>query len=500
VALQSENRTAGNSRTPVVITFPADLITPVRAFLALTRPGEEAFLLESVAGGESQARYSFVGLQPAEVFEAGEHAHLRRNDGTAELPGEPRAALSAWIESFGSGLLSANGVPFLGGAVGWMDFSAFAFSEPTLCRSFPRPRNARIVFGLFTAGFVLDHLRQEGHLYRLPRDGEAESESLAHLQDLKRRLEGPLGFLPQEDSWIQTAGPDRNRFFENVAKAKAAIHRGDAYQIVLSEPFEGSFLGDPFAVYRRLRRLNPSPYHFYVSLGGRQVVGSSPEMLVRVERGEVTTVPIAGTRPRGSTPDEDARLEHELLRDPKELAEHAMLVDLARNDLGRVCEFGSVTVPVRGSIEKFSHVMHLTSEVRGALATGRSALDALWSTFPAGTVSGAPKIRAAEILSELESQDRGLYGGAVGIMDTAGDIEMCIAIRTLEFGAGTVRFRSGAGIVADSQEEAEWGEIHHKAKALLSALAGPLASAASCPAAEVAPLTVPGAELQGGLA
>lgn len=460
----------GEHEPPVVVRFPSDLVTPVRAFLALTDEGDDSFLLESVAGGESQARYSFLGFRPSEIFEAGDGARVRRGGVREDLPGAPADAFGAWVASFAREDPGAP-VPFLGGAVGWMDFSAYAFAEPVLESSF-QARDPRMIFGLFTTGLVLDHLRQEGYLYRFPQAGEGELECRILIEDLRRRLEGAVPPPQEESIWEVHASPDRERFARNLAAVKEAIAAGDAYQVVLSEPFSGRFDGDPFEVYRRLRRLNPSPYHFYVSLGGRQVVGASPEMMVRVEGRRVTTVPIAGTRRRGANSAQDAELERELRADPKELAEHAMLVDLARNDLGRVCGFGSVEVPVRGTVERYSHVMHMTSEVQGEIAPGRTALDALAATFPAGTVSGAPKIRAVQLLAELEGADRGVYGGAVGIVDAAGNLETCIAIRTLEFEGDRVTFRTGAGIVADSREDAEWDEIHRKAGVLLAALEG----------------------------
>lgn len=464
---QAVNRLPG--RRPEVLTFPADLTTPVRAFLALAGPGEDAFLLESVAGGESQARYSFLGFGTAEIFEAGERARITRGGVTSGLPGPPLEALASWSARLPRPSAEL-GIPFIGGAVGCMDFSSFALAEPVLAPSMPRAREARIRFGLFKCGLVLDHLKQEGCLYALPEEDESASSCRERLVALRVRLEAASPAVPREGAWTPGRGPDRRRFSENFAAIQRAIRDGEAYQVVLSEPFEGSYGGDPFAVYRRLRRSNPSPYHFYVSLGGRQAVGASPEMLLQVQGRRVSTVPIAGTRRRGQTPAEDAALEEELRRDPKELAEHAMLVDLARNDLGRVCEYGSVTVPVRCAVERYSHVMHLVSEVQGSLAPDASALEALASAFPAGTVSGAPKIRAVQILSGLEGEDRGLYGGAVGILNPEGNLEVCIAIRTLEFEGGRLRFRAGAGIVADSREEAEWEEIHHKAGVLLAAL------------------------------
>jgi anthranilate synthase component 1 len=456
---------------PEVLAFPADLTTPVRAFLALTGPGQDAYLLESVTGGEAQARFSFLGLDATEVFQAGETAAVVRDSGTEALAGDPLEALARWA----AGLRAPSPdlpVPFLGGAVGWADFSAFALAEPALAGAFPQARAPRLRFGRFATGLVLDHLRQVGYLYHFPAPGAEPGAGRALLEALRRRLEGALPARPGAGAFTLVRRPDRQRFARNFAAVQEAILAGDAYQIVLSEPFEGVLEGDPFAVYRRLRRLNPSPYHFFVSLGGRQLVGASPEMLVRVEDGQVTTVPIAGTRRRGATPEEDQRLAAELQADPKELAEHAMLVDLARNDLGRVCAHGSVAVPVRGQVERFSHVMHMTSEVRGRLRDGLRPLDALWSTFPAGTLSGAPKIRATQILSALEGEDRGAYGGGVGILDRSGNLELAITIRTLEFQDGAVRFRAGCGVVADSAEAAEWAEIHAKAGVLLSALEG----------------------------
>jgi anthranilate synthase component 1 len=454
-----------------VLAFPADLTTPVRAFLALTEPGQDAYLLESVTGGESQARFSFIGLDAVETFEAGTRAALVRPEGAESLPGHPLQALADWA----AGLRAPSPelpVPFLGGAVGWADFSAFALAEPSLEAAFPAARSPRLRFGRFATGLVLDHLKQLGYLYHFPAPGETPAAGAARLQELRRRLEGALPDRAGAGAFRLTRSPDRARFQRNFAAVQEAILGGEAYQIVLSEPFEGVLEGDPFEVYRRLRRLNPSPYHFFVCLGGRQLVGASPEMLVRVEGSEVVTVPIAGTRRRGGSLEEDARLAAELKADPKERAEHAMLVDLARNDLGRVCAHGSVTVPVREQVEMFSHVMHLTSEVHGRLRDGLRPLDALWSTFPAGTLSGAPKISATRILAGLEGEDRGAYGGGVGILDRSGNLEIAITIRSLEFEGAAVRFRAGCGVVADSVEAAEWEEIHAKAGVLLAALEG----------------------------
>lgn len=457
------------SGAPEVLRFSADLTTPVRAFLALVPPGAEGFLLESVAGGERQARFSFLGLDPLEVLEAGlGGAALRRGRLRIPLPGPPLPALDRWLASFP--VFGREGLPFLGQAVGSVDFSAFALAEPSLAPAFRGCRKAPVLLGRFGTGLVLDHALQEGLLYGFPRPGERREDLLRRLRTLRDRLSGPVVLPSPGAPWKAALRPRKERFLRNVAAAKEAIARGDAYQIVLSEPFAGRFDGDPFDLYRRLRRLNPSPYHFFLSLGGRCLLGASPEMLVRAEPGEVLTVPIAGTRPRGRTAEEDRRLEAALRADPKERAEHAMLVDLSRNDLGRVCLPGTVEVPVREAVERYSHVLHLVSEVRGVPDGAAPLLRAFWSTFPAGTVSGAPKIRAAEILRRLEGGDRRAYGGAVLLVDPPHRLEACIAIRCLEMERGRVYFRSGAGIVADSEPEAEWEEIHHKAGAVLAAL------------------------------
>lgn len=456
---------------PEVLRFPADLTTPVRAFLALVDPSAEGYLLESVAGGERQARFSFLGLDPLEVFTAGPRgAFLRRGSHRLALPGPPLPALNRWLSSLPSS--GDDGLPFLGQVVGSADFSAFALSEPRLAPVFRRCREERILLGRFGTGLVLDHAFQEGTLYAFPRPGERRSALRNRLEAMRRRLSGPVEEPNPGARWVPTGRPSKARFLSNVRAAQKAIAAGDAYQVVLSEPFSGTFDGDPFELYRRLRRLNPSPYHFFLSLGGRCLLGASPEMLVRADGGEVLTVPIAGTRPRGESDEDDRRLEAALRSDPKERAEHAMLVDLSRNDLGRVCLPGTVEVPVREAVERYSHVLHLVSEVRGIPDRSRPFLDALWSTFPAGTVSGAPKIRAAEILGRLESGDRGSYGGAVLLLDPPRRLEACIAIRCLETEGGRVRFRSGAGIVADSDPESEWREIHHKAGAVLASLCG----------------------------
>jgi anthranilate synthase component 1 len=331
---------------------------------------------------------------------------------------------------------------------------------------------------LFDTVLAFDHVQHRILIIanaRVTADDDLESLyqfACAKISFLERELERSL-------SVARTAGAaslevrsnqTKEAFEDKVRAAKEYIAAGDIYQVVLSQRFESQVDADPFTVYRALRHVNPSPYMYFVRMGGVSVVGSSPEMLVRVEGDRVETHPIAGTRPRGRTPDEDVRLAEELKRNEKERAEHVMLVDLGRNDVGRVCQYGTVRVPQFMGLERFSHVMHLTSVVEGKLAEDRDRLDALVSCFPAGTVSGAPKVRAMQIIRELEPSGRGLYAGAVGYLDFAGNLDFCIAIRTVIMSEGRAFVQAGAGIVMDSNPAAEYEETRDKARALLRAL------------------------------
>jgi anthranilate synthase component 1 len=331
---------------------------------------------------------------------------------------------------------------------------------------------------LFDTVLAFDHVQHRILIIanaRITADDDLESLyqfACAKIQFVERELERSLSQVRREAN----GRPDlksnftRERFEEQVRAAKEYIAAGDIYQVVLSQRFQAEVSADPFTVYRALRHVNPSPYMYFVRMGGVSVVGSSPEMLVRVEGSRVETHPIAGTRPRGRSGDEDMRLAEELKRNEKERAEHVMLVDLGRNDVGRVCEYGSVRVPQFMGLERFSHVMHLTSIVEGKLADDRDRLDALVSCFPAGTVSGAPKVRAMQIIKELEPSGRGLYAGAVGYLDFAGNLDFCIAIRTIIMSNGRAFVQAGAGIVIDSNPAAEYEETRDKAKALVKAL------------------------------
>jgi anthranilate synthase component 1 len=368
---------------------------------------------------------------------------------------------------------------FTGGAVGYFGYGASSWFEPVLGDLGKSDDGAQQAgFMVFDTVLAFDHVRHRILIIanaRITADDDLESLyqfACAKIQFLERELERGLSHERRtSDGELEVRSSyTRQGFEEHVRTAKEHIAAGDIYQVVLSQRFEADVTVDPFTVYRALRHVNPSPYMFFIRMGGVSVVGSSPEMLVRVEGSRVETHPIAGTRPRGRNAEEDMRLGEELKRNEKERAEHVMLVDLGRNDVGRVCKYGSVRVPQFMGLERFSHVMHLTSIVEGQLADDRDRLDALVSCFPAGTVSGAPKVRAMQIIRELEPIPRGLYAGAVGYVDFAGNLDFCIAIRTIIMSNGKAWAQAGAGIVIDSNPTAEYEETRDKARALLKAL------------------------------
>jgi anthranilate synthase component 1 len=372
------------------------------------------------------------------------------------------------------------GLPrFTGGAVGYLGYGAASWFEPVLGDLGDSGDGTdQAGFMLFDTVLAFDHVQHRILIIanaRVSADDDLESLyqfACAKIQFLERELERNLsGARPAQSGALEvSSNHTREQFERQVRTAKEHIAAGDIYQVVLSQRFEAEVAAEPFTVYRALRHVNPSPYMYFIRMGGVSVVGSSPEMLVRVEGTRVETHPIAGTRPRGQTADDDLRLAEELKRNEKECAEHVMLVDLGRNDVGRVCEYGSVRVSQFMGLERFSHVMHLTSIVEGRLASDSDRLDALVSCFPAGTVSGAPKVRAMQIISELEPSGRGLYAGAVGYLDFAGNLDFCIAIRTVIMSKGKAYVQAGAGIVMDSNPTAEYEETRDKARALLHAL------------------------------
>ena len=464
---------------PVCKEVVADLLTPVSAFLKIAEHADYAFLLESVEGGEHVGRYSFLGKDPFLILRARDgRTTIDRGGVTTESEGPFIETLRRLMADFRSPFVPD--LPrFTGGAVGYLGYGAASWFEPVLGDLGTAPDGADDAgFMLFDTVLAFDHVRHRILIIanaRITADDDLESLyqfACAKIQFLERELERGLSHTKQtsEAPLEFRSNYTKEKFEEHVRAAKEHIAAGDIYQVVLSQRFEADVAADPFTVYRALRHVNPSPYMYFIRMGGVSVVGSSPEMLVRVEGARVETHPIAGTRPRGRNEEEDMRLAEELKRNEKERAEHVMLVDLGRNDVGRVCAYGSVRVPQFMGLERFSHVMHLTSIVEGKLAEDRDRLDALVSCFPAGTVSGAPKGRAMQIIKELEPAGRGLYAGAVGYVDFAGNLDFCIAIRTIIMSRGTAYVQAGAGIVMDSNPAAEFEETKDKARASMRAL------------------------------
>jgi anthranilate synthase component 1 len=469
---------------PVVKEVVADLLTPVSAFLKIAEHSDYAFLLESVEGGEHVGRYSFLGKDPFLILRGRSGETLIERAGATTKAEKPFIdTLRELMNSFQSPFVP--GLPrFTGGAVGYLGYETAAWFEPAVARRRAAdpgdapPGTDEAGFMLFDTVLAFDHVQHRILLIANARiSGDEDLRALyqfacAKIEFLERELERALS-LPRtasEDVLTLASNFTQPAFEAIVRQAKEYIAAGDIYQVVLSQRFSADVGVDPFTVYRALRHVNPSPYMFFVRIGDRSIVGSSPEMLVRVEGRNAVTHPIAGTRPRGRNDDEDQRLAEELKRNEKERAEHVMLVDLGRNDLGRVCEYGSVRVPTFMSLERYSHVMHLVSVVEGQLAADRDRLDALVACFPAGTVSGAPKVRAMQIIDELEPSRRGIYAGAIGYLDFAGNLDFCIAIRTIVLERGRAFLQAGAGIVADSNPTAEYEETRDKARAMVRAL------------------------------
>ncbi|MBU1867095.1 MAG: anthranilate synthase component I [Candidatus Margulisbacteria bacterium] len=449
---------------PVYKEIVADLETPVSAYKKIE--SEYSFLLESVEGGEQVARYSFLGsvpvknvIQPRSLDEIGQ---LMKRYRPVEVPNLP---------------------PFCGGLVGYVSYDAVREIEKIPDKNPDPLKLPKATFLLADTLLAFDHVKHKiqiianAHLDK-KNPKSAYLEACAKIQVLEKKLRKPLAALPKEISLpIKTAKEvafnsnlSKNEYENMVRRAKEYIKAGDVIQVVLSQRLEAKCQADPFDVYRVLRMINPSPYMYFFKLGGLKVIGSSPEVMVRLTGRTATVRPIAGTIRRGSGEAEDKKLEAELLSNKKELAEHVMLVDLGRNDLGRVCEYGSVAVTEKMTIERYSHVMHIVSNVTGKLQSKKSALDLLKACFPAGTVSGAPKVRAMEIIDELENLRRGLYAGCVGYLSFSGDLDTAITIRTILVKEGRAYLQAGAGIVADSDPGREYQETINKAKALLSAV------------------------------
>ncbi len=466
---------------PVVARVMADRETPVSVFEKLVgdQPG---FLLESLVGGEQWARWSFVGWD--HLFTLRSVGGVTRADGSIAPPlgdGDPLAVLERLISSFRSPNLP-DLPPLHSGLVGYLGYDCVRFIEHLPDRP-PDDRGLPdMVWQMVGSLAALDAVRQEIVLVRNvvvgPDPGAQYRAAVARLKRTverlgethRYRLRGSLDRRAQPSMVGVSSSLSKEAFEDGVERAKRYVRAGDAFQVVLSQRLGMDFAGSDLAVYRALRHINPSPYLFFVRDEAVSVVGSSPELMTRVRDGIAYSRPIAGTRPRGATPEQDAALEAELLADPKERAEHVMLVDLARNDLGRVCEFGSVTVDELMVIERYSHVVHIVSGVSGTVRDGIGPVDVVRATFPHGTVSGAPKVRAMEIIDELEPVSRGPYAGAVGYLDFSGNVDTAICLRTVVVANGKAWVQAGAGLVYDSDPTLEWEESMNKAAAALAAV------------------------------
>lgn len=462
----------------------SDMETPITLYRKLSGHGK-SFLLESGEGEGKNARFSFMGFSPFLTVEArGSTMRLESEEEVTFREGNPFEMLQELMQEIN--WIEPVSLPFSGGAVGYFGYELAGWVEPVGApplddQGFP---DLSLIFPREILAF--DHHR---HLLTVlvvfqvePDLSSSYEEACCRLEQLVTRLQEEVEFSGERGSRSLEAGSrgsedfsytsnlDPQDFQDKVREVKGHIREGEVFQLVASQRLKVKSQADPFLVYRTLRNVNPSPYQFYLDLGEEILCGSSPEMLVRVEDGEAWTRPIAGTRPRGNTPDEDRELADNLLADEKERAEHIMLVDLGRNDLGKVCRYGSVRAENLMQVERFSHVIHLTTDVKGALAPGRDALDALQACFPAGTVTGAPKVRAMQLINQLEPTRRGPYSGAVGYLGFNGNLDTCITIRTIVAHRDSMFIQAGAGIVADSQPENEYRETLHKARALLKTL------------------------------
>ncbi len=465
---------------PVVKRVMADLLTPVAAYLKIERLSPNSFLLESVEGGEKVARYSFIGFAPETIVRSQGRKTAIETASSIEETHEPHLDVLRRVSGRHVPVRLPDLPPFVCGAVGYWSYDAVRWFEkiPDAHRDDVGIDDAVMMF--FSRLLVFDHVRHQIHVIaNVFTDGrtdglEAEyQKALDDIEAMEARLEDPIEPLSRQQGRSDTkvrSNMKKEQFEQAVVAAKEYIAAGDIFQVVLSQRFEVDLSAHPFEVYRALRVVNPSPYMFFLKIGDQSIIGASPEMLVRATGRRIEYRPIAGTRPRGATETEDLLLGEEMRADEKEVAEHVMLVDLGRNDLGRVADYGSVEVTELMIVERYSHVMHLVSAIKARLRSGMDRFDALAACFPAGTVSGAPKIRAMEIIDELEPTRRGVYAGAVMYLDYSGNLDSCIAIRTIVTKNGRAYFQAGAGIVADSVPESEYVETVNKARAMLQAI------------------------------
>lgn len=458
---------------PVYREIVADLETPVSAYLKIAEGNDYAFLLESVEGGERLARYSFLGTAPYRIIQTGSP------DAGPRSYTDPLRLIEDEIRDLRP--VAVPGLPrFSGGAVGYLGYECVRYFE-----RLPSPEKDVLgvpesIFMLTDTLVVFDHVRHRikvvSHVHTEGDIERAYQAACTRIDKLVERLRGPLPALPPAKEPLPLperqlrSNFTRDEYIHVVETCKAYIRAGDIIQVVPSQRLERRTNADPFTIYRALRAINPSPYMFFLKLDGLHIVGASPELMCRVEDGDIAVHPIAGTRPRGRTEEEDRELEADLLNDEKEQAEHVMLVDLGRNDVGRVAQIGSVDVTQFMETERYSHVIHIVSNVTGKLREDLTAFDAIRSTFPAGTVSGAPKIRAMEIIAEVEPSRRGIYSGAVGYIGFGGNTDTAIALRTMVLKDGVAYVQAGGGVVADSVGETEYQETMNKAMALLKAI------------------------------
>jgi anthranilate synthase component 1 len=484
--------TQGYNRIPLIAEAFADLETPLTLYLKLAqsqRAGKNTFLLESVVGGERFGRYSFIGLPASTLLRSfGNCIEVVRNDEVVERAEDNPLEFIATFQARYRVALRPGMPRFCGGLAGYFGYDTVRHVEPRLAHSAPPDDLGLPEIQLLVTEelAVIDNLSGKLYLivYADPAQPEAYSKARQRLQDLRAMLRRTVD-APVTSASVRTDSVrefSKEDYLKAVARAKEYVMAGDLMQVQIGQRIKKPYVDSPLSLYRALRSLNPSPYMYYYNFGDMQIVGSSPEILVRNERmsevthdashgdtRKITIRPLAGTRPRGATPERDAQLATELLADPKEIAEHVMLIDLARNDIGRIAEIGSVKVTEKLTIEKYSHVQHIVSNVEGTLRAGLSNLDVLKATFPAGTLSGAPKVRAMEIIDELEPVKRGIYGGACGYLSFGGEMDVAIAIRTGVIKDGTLYVQAAAGIVADSVPEMEWQETENKARAVLRA-------------------------------
>lgn len=464
---------------PVYEKITADLLTPVSAYLRIRKPGNKSFLLESVEGIGRLARYSFIGREPSKIISNnGLNLTVKSDHNSRTVQQNIFDYLQAEIKNYKHPVVDE--LPdFTGGIVGFLGYENICLIEDVL--KFEKKNILEIpdsIFGIYDSIIAFDHFKHQLILIsnvHIKNNSDLKSvfkKAKENLKNIKEELNKPLEYKSDFKTVSENGNEiDSILFGEIIEKIKTNIYQGDVFQLVISNRFSAEFKGDLLNVYRALRIINPSPYMYFMEIQNDfTIIGTSPEDLLKVKQNKATILPIAGTRRRGKTQKEDKELEQNLLNDPKEIAEHTMLVDLARNDLGRVCEYNSVKLTEEKQIHRFSHVMHIVSRVEGILKKGKDCIDALKASYPAGTVTGAPKIRAMELINDYEILRRNIYAGAIGYIDFSGNLDMCIAIRTFFSKGNKIFWQAGAGIVADSKPELEMKEIYNKSAVLNSAL------------------------------